>query len=63
MRVIVATIVHDPEDARIFHRQIGALLAALAIRSCIWHLQASDIISPSLVSESGRSVEHTVVIG
>ena len=28
MRVIVATIVHDPEDARIFHRQIGALLAA-----------------------------------
>ena len=28
MRVVVATIVHDPEDARIFHRQIGALLAA-----------------------------------
>ena len=28
MRIVVATIVHDAEDARILHRQIGALLAA-----------------------------------
>ena len=28
MRVLVVTVVHDPRDARIFHREIGALLAA-----------------------------------
>lgn len=28
MRIIVATVVHDPDDARIRHRQIPALLAA-----------------------------------
>jgi hypothetical protein len=28
MRVLVVTVVHDPEDARIRHRQIGALRAA-----------------------------------
>ena len=28
MRVLVCTIVHHPADARIFHRQIAALLAA-----------------------------------
>ncbi|MDG2428098.1 MAG: glycosyltransferase family 4 protein [Acidimicrobiales bacterium] len=28
MRVVVATVVHHPEDARIFHRQIPALVAA-----------------------------------
>tara|TARA_B100000700_G_scaffold302696_1_gene373300 strand:- start:9682 stop:10755 length:1074 start_codon:yes stop_codon:yes gene_type:complete len=28
MRVVVATVVHDPEDARIRHRQIESLLAA-----------------------------------
>ena len=28
MRVVVATVVHHPFDARIFHRQIGALLDA-----------------------------------
>jgi glycosyltransferase involved in cell wall biosynthesis len=28
MHVVVATIVHHPEDARIFHRQIPALIAA-----------------------------------
>jgi glycosyltransferase involved in cell wall biosynthesis len=28
MRVLVVTVVHDPRDARIFHREIAALLAA-----------------------------------
>src|SRR4051812_16007805 len=28
MRIVVATIVHDPQDARILHREIAALLAA-----------------------------------
>lgn len=28
LRVLVVTIVHDPEDARIRRRQIGALLEA-----------------------------------
>ena len=28
MRIVVATVVHHPEDARIFHRQIPALLEA-----------------------------------
>jgi glycosyltransferase involved in cell wall biosynthesis len=28
VRVLVVTVVHDPRDARIFHREIGALLAA-----------------------------------
>lgn len=28
MRVLVATVVHEPRDARVFSRQIGALLAA-----------------------------------
>lgn len=28
MRVVVATVVHHPEDARIFHRQIPALVSA-----------------------------------
>ena len=28
MRIVVATVVHDPDDARIRHRQIPALLAA-----------------------------------
>ena len=31
MRVVVCTIVHHPADARIYHRQIRALLDAMDI--------------------------------